>query len=122
TIADHRARFIDWWKKSMREVESEQQLQEAAGESQQEQEAAADELRQAREEKEQLRQHTLGDIRAQVEDIVGNAERLLQLHPHGERYEDTRLVEQSGRSVLSLLEMLQPHDGPANRGVTKEHV
>jgi methyl-accepting chemotaxis protein len=104
-MADHKARFIAWWKRSMREAEGIQKVRTA--DDTQQQEDAKQELRNARDGKEALMQELHQEIRAHTNIIVENAELLLKMHPHGTRYDETKKVEQSGKSVLTLLDMMQ---------------
>lgn len=104
-MADHKARFIAWWKKTMREAEGVQKVQTA--DDSQQHEDAEHELQDARKGKEELLRDMHQEIRAHTNVIVENAELLLKMHPHGTRYDETKQVEQSGKSVLTLLDMMQ---------------
>ena len=104
-MADHKANFIAWWKKSMREAEGMKKVRSADGTQQQT--FAEDELQDARRGKEELLREMHQEIRAHTNVIVQNAELLLKTHPHGARYEETKQVEQSGKSVLTLLDVVQ---------------
>jgi len=110
-MADHRARFLTWWKTSMREAESREQLQTATGAAA-ETEQAERELQEARQAKADLAQNTYREIAGHARNVVDNAGRLLQLHTHGERFDQARGVEQSGKQLLALVDMLLHNEKP----------
>ena len=54
------------------------------------------------------------EIAGHTRKIVESAERLLESHPGGEKFDETREVEQSGKSVLVIVDMLLEQERPGS--------
>lgn len=128
-MADHKAHFLAWWKTSMREAESMRMLQDVATETSgadtarsAEREAAEHELQAARKAKADLVHDVYCELAGHTRSIVENAERLLETHLNGEKFDETKKIEQSGKNVLAILDMLLEHEKPGSggRGPQKE--
>jgi HAMP domain-containing protein len=122
-MADHKAHFLAWWKSSMREAESFRKLQDVAAEASSgdsalsaARETAERELQAARQAKAGLVHDVYREIADHTRSIVKNAERLLESHPHGERFDEIKVVEQSGKNVLAMVDMLLEHEKPGGGG------
>ena len=122
-MADHKAHFLAWWKTSMREAESYRKLQDATAETPSggtvlsaAREAAERELQAARQAKSDLVHGMYREIAGHTRSIVDHAERLLETHPHGEKLDETKAVEQSGKKVLVIVDMLLEHEKPGSGG------
>ena len=122
-MADHKAHFLAWWKSSMREAESFRKLPDVAAEAPSgdsalsaARETAERELQAARHVKAGLVHDAYCEIAGHTRRIVDNAERLLETHPHGEKFDETKAVEQSGKNVLAIVDMLLEHEKPGSSG------
>ena len=80
------------------------------------QEAAESELQAARQAKSDLVHGMYCEIAGHTRRIVDNAERLLETYPHGEKFDETKAVEQSGKNVLAIVDMLLEHEKPGSGG------
>ncbi len=102
-LIDHRANFIAWWKSSMNEMNAQRSL-DAAG-TDDERAAAVRELRAlARARVEQLNA-VRGRLLAQVEQIVGAAQRVQSLRS-GASMDEGKNIEHAAREISTLLELV----------------
>ena len=122
-MADHKAHFLAWWKTSMREAESLRMLQDVSMDTSgaetarsADREAAERELQAARRAKADLVHDVYCELAGHTRSIVENAERLLETHPHGEKFDETKEIEQSGKNALAILDMLLEHEKPGSGG------
>ncbi len=101
-MADHKARFLDWWKASMREAEA---AQRAA--AQPESNQATGEMAEAQ----QARRALAGQLREKVRELVrGVSEHARSIglsHPHGKRLEDVLEIEKAAKSALAILDIME---------------
>ena len=115
-MADHKTHFLAWWKTSMREAESFRKLQDVTVKTPSGDTAlsAERELQAARRSKADLVHDMYREIADHTRSIVDNAEQLLETHPHGEKFDETKTVEQSGKKVLVIVDMLLEHEEPGS--------
>ncbi len=109
TMADHRERFIDWWKVSMQEAEACQSLEQLLKERESEPEGLMDaewDLRRAMKEKQELTRQQCNEVRELSRTIVGETERLLGERPSGEQEIGLNSIRHSAKSIQSFLEIL----------------
>lgn len=122
-MADHKAHFLAWWKTSMREAESLRKLRDSTAKTPggraalaADREAAEYELQAAQQAKADLLHHMYREIAGHTRSIVDHAERLLETHPHGDKFDETKAVEQSGKKVLAIVDMLLGHEKAGSGG------
>lgn len=108
TIADNRSGFIEWWKKSMREADAceklENALQETADDA--ERETAEQEFKDALTARQTLlyqQHHKLHDLNAA---IITKAEALQREGLSGQIYIDIATIRHSSHSMRNILEMI----------------
>lgn len=107
-IADHKARFIDWWKASMREADAYGSIETLINEphSIELRQEAEDELRQAVKARTQLLGKQFDKLYQLSDQIVDSAKQLLREHDHGSKaQEELNHIRYSARSMQAILEM-----------------
>lgn len=123
-MADHKAHFLAWWKSSMREADSLGKLRDAVagapGGDTALQEAER-EVEAARQAKADLVHDSYRELAAHSHRIIDNAERLLAAKPRGQRFDETKAVEQSGKNILAIVDMLLEHEKPGAEGGSEQN-
>ncbi len=106
-IADHKARFIAWWKASMREADAYAGIEKLISEPHtiELRQEAEDELRQAVKERTQLLWRQFDKLYQLADQIVDSAKRQLQEHGHGPAQDELNCIRYSARSMQAILEM-----------------
>ncbi|MCC7279119.1 MAG: HAMP domain-containing protein [Chromatiaceae bacterium] len=102
TLADHRTRFVQWWKAAMREATALRNLHQAAGEDIRDQ--ALEEIRQAALAQVQQLNGMRGELLKQADQIDQGCQRLRQARPGTLAPEVAQLAE-SARTIRTLLEV-----------------
>ncbi|MGB8144160.1 MAG: HAMP domain-containing protein [Chromatiaceae bacterium] len=102
TLADHRTRFVQWWKAAMREATALRNLHQAAGEDIRDQ--ALEEIRQAALAQVQQLNGMRGELLKQADQIDQGCERLRQARPGTLAPEVAQLAE-SAKTIRTLLEV-----------------
>ncbi|MCU7918757.1 MAG: hypothetical protein KZQ95_10415 [Candidatus Thiodiazotropha sp. (ex Epidulcina cf. delphinae)] len=118
TMADHKARFIAWWKMSMQEAEACEGLEQAmmaesAGDTKSS-EALVDaqkELRGAIQSRRELLAEQYREISRLNSGVVEKAERLLDKGPKGEAESVINAIRHSAESIRDILEMASFQSG-----------
>jgi methyl-accepting chemotaxis protein len=114
TLAEHRNRFINWWRESMDEAEACEQLQRILLQAEQDDGDAAAEIRALRPELTQLAQVKQQLLSAEVEEMARLLQQVLNgsaklLHPsigRGEVDEQARHIHYAAELLLQSLRML----------------
>lgn len=106
-IADHKARFIAWWKASMREADAYANIQTLIGEPHpiELRQETEDELRQAVKARSQLLWRQFDKLYQLADQIVDSAKQQLQEHGHGPAQDELNCIRYSARSMQAILEM-----------------
>ncbi len=106
-IADHKARFIAWWKASMREADACQSIEALISEPHaiELRRDAEEELRQAVTARTQLLGRQFDKLYQLGDQIVDSAKRLLREHGHGPAGDEINRIQLSARSMQTVLEM-----------------
>ncbi|MCP4695595.1 MAG: hypothetical protein GY862_01920 [Gammaproteobacteria bacterium] len=120
TMADHKARFLKWWKASMRELHASRELHSqdtgndmddntddnTALSPQARREEAELELDEARKEKAALLASHHGEIEANARDIVAGSQELLEDNPAANIRECVQNIQHAGKSILTTLRII----------------
>jgi HAMP domain-containing protein len=102
TLADHRTRFVQWWKAAMREATALRKLHQAAGEDSRDQ--ALEDLRQATLAQVQQLNGMRGQLLKQADQIDQGCQRLRQARP-GTPAPEVGQLEDSAKTIRTLLEV-----------------
>ena len=102
TLADHRTRFVQWWKAAMREATALRKLHLAAGEDIRDQ--ALEEIRQAALTQVQQLNGMRGQLLKQADQIDQTCQRLRQARP-GSLAPEVGQLEDSANAIRTLLEV-----------------
>lgn len=121
TMADHKARFIAWWKMSMEEADVCEQLKKVitAGDGQKNQSLgeAEKELLSAIAARRELLAEQYREISRLNRGISERAERLLKEHHKGESGTSINTIYHLTQSIRNILEMTAtPHNSEAMTG------
>jgi HAMP domain-containing protein len=103
TMADHRARFLAWWKSSMREAAARAKL---VGEGERAGSAEQRELAEAQRERRTLARDLHLEIRDQAQRSAERSQRLLAARLAGRQTEECRPIGQAARSLLVSADFL----------------
>jgi HAMP domain-containing protein/CHASE3 domain sensor protein len=102
TLADHRTRFVQWWKAAMREATALRKLHQAAGEDSRDQ--ALEDLRQAALAQVQQLNGMRSQLLKQADHIEQGCQRLRQTLP-GTPAPEVGQLEDSAKTIRTLLEV-----------------
>ncbi len=102
TLADHRTRFVQWWKAAMREATALRKLHQSAGEDSRDQ--ALEDLRQAALAQVQQLNGMRGQLLKQADQIDQSCQRLRQARP-GTLAPEVGQLEDSAKTIRTLLEV-----------------
>ena len=102
TLADHRTRFVQWWKAAMREATALRKLHQAAGEDSRDQ--ALEDLRQAALAQVEQLNGMRGQLLKQADQIDQSCQRLRQARP-GTPAPEVGQLEDSAKTIRTLLEV-----------------
>jgi hypothetical protein len=125
-MADHKARFIAWWKASMSEAEAYGRGQSAAiGEpaAPAGRESPDEELEKARKEKQALTDRLHRELQTHARHIAERAARLQEGRATGRRLDEAEAIGKSAKSALAILDvLLGPEDrNPGTRPANGSH-
>jgi HAMP domain-containing protein len=106
-IADHKTRFIAWWKASMREADAYASIEKLISEPHaiEFRHEAEDELRQAVKARKQLLWRQFDKLYQLSDQIVDSAKQLLQDYGQGTAQDELNRIRYSARSMQAILEM-----------------
>ena len=116
TMADHKAQFIEWWKSSMREANACANLENALqniGGGQQRTEAES-ELKQALAERQKLLVSNYQKLRQLNDSVIAQADSLRREVHVGQTLNAVNTINDSSRSLRSLLEMIAFQQKPGS--------
>ncbi len=127
TMADHRTRFLGWWKASIEEADARQQLHKATAEPQGPDSAPAVGLHEARKEfkdaqetKDKLLADMHHDVRAHAQRIVEASTQLAEGPGSANRQlKYAGAVDQSAKQILSTLSVILGHE-PAQETASRD--
>ncbi len=106
-IADHKSRFITWWKASMREADAYASIEKLISEPHaiEFRQEAEDELRLAVKARKQLLWRQFDKLYQLSDQIVDSAKQLLSEQGHGPAQDELNCIRYSARSMQAILEM-----------------
>ncbi len=106
-IADHKSRFIAWWKASMREADAYGSIEALISEPHtiELRQQAEDELRRAVKARSRLLGRQFDKLYQLSDQIVDSAKRLLREYGHGTAEDELNRIRYSARSMQAILEM-----------------
>jgi HAMP domain-containing protein len=106
-IADHKARFIAWWKASMREADAYASIETLISEPHpvQLRQEAEDELRKAVKARAQLLERQFDKLYQLSDQIIDSAKQQLQEYGNGAAQDELNRIRYAARSMQAILEM-----------------